>query len=109
MMCIAIIGHFIYGSTFAVSAMIGASLAIAPQVIFGYWVFKERGARNANSIVRNFFVGEALKLGITVVLFAIIWTSTQGLNTVAILISFIITILFGQLSLPLLAIETRTK
>ena len=73
-----------------------------PQSLFGFWVFRQRGARNARAIARNLFVGEGLKLGITAALFAIVWLNAESLKAAAVFAGFVITVLAGQLSLPLI-------
>ena len=79
-----------------------------PQGLFGFLVFRQRGALNARLIARNLFVGEGLKLSITAVLFALVWTNADQLETSAVLAGFVITVMVGQLSLPLILGGTRT-
>ena len=62
---VSIIGYVFEGLAFASSAAVGSSVAIVPQGLFGFWVFRNRGARNARLIARDIFTGEGLKLGIT--------------------------------------------
>lgn len=101
-MGIGSIEYIFVGPVHAVSTMLGGSVAAVPQGLFGFWVFRQRGARNARLIVRNLFVGEGLKLSITAVLFALVWTNADQLETSAVLAGFVITVLVGQLSLPLI-------
>ena len=107
-MGIGSIEFLILGPAHALSAVVGGSVALIPQGLFGLWVFRQRGARNARLIARNLFVGEGLKLSITAVLFALVWTNADQLETSAVLAGFVITVLVGQLSLPLILGETRT-
>ena len=104
---VVIIGYVVEGFMFAFSAAIGCCVAIAPQGLFGFWAFRNRGARNARLIARNLFIGEGLKLGVTVLLFAVIWTSFNKLETFAVFVGFVTTVLVGQLSVSLVLGGTR--
>jgi ATP synthase protein I len=97
----AIIGQTVFSTLHAASVLIGGLVALIPQGLMGFWVFKQQGARNARAIARSFFVGEGLKLSITAVLFALVWSNVTWLNAPAVLAGFVTTVLVGQLSLPL--------
>ncbi|MEC9076904.1 MAG: ATP synthase subunit I [Pseudomonadota bacterium] len=94
--------YTVMGPLYALSVMVGGGVAIMPQSLFGFLVFRQRGARNARAIARNLFVGEGLKLGITAALFAIVWLNAESLRAAAVFAGFVITVLAGQLSLPLI-------
>ena len=96
------IAYTVLGPLQALSVLVGGSVAIMPQSLFGFWIFRQHGARNARAIVRNLFVGEGLKLGVTAVLFAIVWLNADSLKAAAVVAGFVITVLAGQLSLPLI-------
>jgi len=82
------------------SALIGGLIAAIPQLIFGLWAFRVRGARNARRITQNVFVGEALKLMTTAVAFVAVWTSVPWLDAAGLFAGFVMTIVTLQLSLP---------
>ena len=46
-MGIGSIEFLILGPAHALSAVVGGSVAMIPQGLFGFWVFRPRGARNA--------------------------------------------------------------
>ena len=58
--------------TAAYSALLGGLVYIIPAWCFAAKLFQHGGARAANKIVRAFYVGEALKLMLTAVLFALV-------------------------------------
>ena len=107
LVAVVIIGYVFEGSAFAYSAAIGGCIAIVPQVLFGFWVFRNRGARNSHLIARDLFTGEGLKLGVTAILFALVWTNINQIETLAVFAGFVATVLVGQLSTPLLLGGTR--
>lgn len=98
----ALIGLWIHSPAAAFSALAGGLVAAGPQSVFGWWAFKARGARRARVIAQNLFVGEGLKLSLTAILFAVLWMHADELVSEAVLASFIVAILAGQLSLPLM-------
>lgn len=98
---ISMIGFVFYSPLTSQSNLIGGLVAIVPQSLFSFWAFRECGARNASLIARNFFFGEGLKLTTTVFLFIWIWSTFDQLISAAVLAGFILTVLVGQLGLPL--------
>ena len=103
----SVIGYVFAGFEFAFSAAVGRCVAIVPQGLFGFWVFRNRGARNARLIARDLFTGEGLKLSITAILFALVCTNFNQLEIFAVLVGFVATVLVGQLSIPFLLGGTR--
>ena len=59
------------GITAAFSAMIGAAVAILAQSCFLFFCFKHFGSRFSKKIVRNVFWGEALKILLVTLSFAL--------------------------------------
>ncbi len=94
------LGVFFISWPFGMSALIGGLIAAIPQLIFGLWAFRVRGARNARRITQNVFVGEALKLVTTAVAFVAVWTSVPWLDAAGLFAGFVMTIVTLQLSLP---------
>jgi F0F1-type ATP synthase, subunit I len=94
------LGVFFISWPFGMSALIGGLIAAIPQLIFGLWAFRVRGARNARRITQNVFVGEALKLMATAVAFVAVWTSIPWLDAAGLFAGFVMTIVTLQLSLP---------
>jgi len=94
------LGIFFISWPFGMSALIGGLIAAIPQLIFGLWAFRVRGARNARRITQNVFVGEALKLMTTAVAFVAVWTSVPWLDAAGLFAGFVMTIVTLQLSLP---------
>jgi ATP synthase protein I len=93
---------------FGVSALIGGLIAALPQLIFGLWAFRARGARNARRITQNVFVGEALKLLTTALAFIAVWTSVPWLDAAGVFAGFVMTIVTLQLTLPWTLGRTKT-
>lgn len=93
---------------FGMSALIGGLIAAIPQLIFGLWAFRVRGARNARRITQNVFVGEALKLVMTVLALIAVWTSIPWLDATGVFAGFLTTIGMLQVTLPWMLGNTRT-
>lgn len=93
---------------FGMSALVGGLIAAIPQLIFGLWAFRVRGARNARRITQNVFVGEALKLVTTVLALIAVWTSIPWLDATGVFAGFLTTIGMLQVTLPWMLGNTRT-
>lgn len=73
----------------AYSAGLGGLICIVPNIYFAMKLFKHQGARSAKRIVQSFYKGEALKLLITIVLFAVVFVNIP-LSAPSFFISFIV-------------------
>ncbi|MBA2710897.1 MAG: ATP synthase subunit I [Tatlockia sp.] len=61
------------GKKEGVSAMLGGLVAIVPSILFAKKMFRYQGARAAQQIVKNFYIGEALKIFSTAILFTLVF------------------------------------
>lgn len=71
---ISLIFWLVEGRQQAISAVLGGIVAIVPIALFAKKLFYYQGARAARQIVKSFYWGEALKIGSTIVLFALVFT-----------------------------------
>jgi ATP synthase protein I len=56
----------------AISALLGALVALIPSVVFAKKMFQHQGARAARQIVKNFYTGEFFKIILSVILFTLV-------------------------------------
>ncbi|WP_237750971.1 ATP synthase subunit I [Gallaecimonas xiamenensis] len=54
------------------SALLGALIAVLPNLLFARIAFQQAGARAARQVVHGFYKGEAAKIGLTILLFVIV-------------------------------------
>ena len=57
----------------ALSALLGGAVAILPALLFAIVLFHYKGAPAAKKIVNSFYRGEALKIAMSIALFALIF------------------------------------
>lgn len=62
-----------YGKDEGISAMLGGLVAIVPTIVFARKMFRFQGARAAKQIVKSFYIGEALKILLTAILFCLVF------------------------------------
>lgn len=62
------------------SALFGGLLAVIPNAIFVSWAFRHAGARQAPSMVSDFYIGEALKFVATVIGFGLVFVLVKPLS-----------------------------
>lgn len=72
-MFIAVGALFIGNATAATSALIGGLVCVLPNAYFVRTLFMHNGARAARQIVNGFYKGEALKLILSIALFALVF------------------------------------
>lgn len=80
------------------SALLGASLAIIPQLVFTLMVFHYRGARQQKKFQQMLFLAAAVKLGLTVVLFSLVFLLVQPSNPISLLCTYIAVVLINWLN-----------
>jgi ATP synthase protein I len=82
----------------AYSILLGGFISIVPNGYFAWKAFRYRGARNTPLIVKSFYAGETGKLIMTGILFALVFAGVRPINELAIIVSFIVSIIVGLLA-----------
>lgn len=71
---LACLAAFVIGGTKAMySSILGGLVIMFPNLVMAWCLFRHQGATKARSIVKGFYLGEALKLGLTALLFAMVF------------------------------------
>jgi len=78
----------ILGTSVALSVLIGAVVCLLASSVFAYWVFRQYRAQEPGSILLRFYGAEVIKLSLILGLFAIAFTTIEGLNLPALLTSY---------------------
>ncbi len=78
-----------FGINAALSAAAGGLASLLPNLYFAYRTFKYSGARSAQMILRAFYSGEAIKLVMTALIFAVVFKYLKTLNVAALFGGFI--------------------
>lgn len=93
-------GGLISSLNTAFSALFGGLTAFIPGYIFSRTLFRYSGAKAAKKIVKSFYVGEALKILTSIVLFIIIF-NTYNIDPLMFFVSYIAVVMTHWLA-PLL-------
>nr|WP_256385720.1 F0F1 ATP synthase subunit I [Hahella sp. CCB-MM4] len=72
------------------SALMGGLICALPNSYFVYRSFAFRGAQAARHIVKNFYRAEAVKLGLTALLFGLVFKFVQPLEPASLFLAFFI-------------------
>lgn len=80
-----------YGVVAGYSGLCGGLIALLPNMYFAHRAFRFSGARAAQAIVRSFYAGEAGKLILTAVLFALTFAGVKPLAPLAVFGVFVLT------------------
>ena len=89
------------GPVASYSGLCGGLIVWLPNLYFAHKAFRFSGARAAQAIVRSFYAGEAGKLILTAVLFALTFAGVKPLSALAVFGVFVLTQSVGWFS-PLL-------
>ncbi len=89
------------GAVSGYSGLCGGLIAWLPNLYFAHKAFRFSGARAAQSIVRSFYAGEAGKLILTAVLFALAFVVVKPLEAPALFGIFVLALSVGWFA-PLL-------
>ncbi|MCU7996010.1 ATP synthase subunit I [Shewanella glacialipiscicola] len=69
----------VWGVQFGYSALAGGSISVLPNFVFATLAFSHSGASSSGKVVKSFFLGEAIKLLLTIVLFALVFGTLKVL------------------------------
>ena len=78
-----------FGMIAAISGAAGALACLLPNLYFAHRAFRYSGARAAKKILRSFYAGEAIKLVLTAVMFALVFKYLRPINVAAVFGGFI--------------------
>ncbi|CDZ76180.1 F0F1 ATP synthase subunit I [Legionella massiliensis] len=70
---ISLVFFLFFGKNEGISAMLGGLVALVPSILFAKKMFRYQGARAARQIVKSFYIGEALKISSTAILFTLVF------------------------------------
>ncbi|MFI8746373.1 F0F1 ATP synthase subunit I [Pseudomonas sp. NPDC077186] len=97
----AVVSWQALGSVAGYSALLGGMIAWLPNLYFAHKAFRFSGARAAREIVRSFYAGEAGKLILTFVLFALTFAGVKPLEAPVLFGVYLLTLLVSWFA-PLL-------
>lgn len=72
------------------SILLGGLISIGPNVYFARWAFRFSGAQASSSVARSFYIGEAGKFFLTVVMFAAVFAWVKPLNIPILFLTYIV-------------------
>jgi len=76
------------GKGYTVSAMLGGMVGFLPNAVFAFLFGRNDVGKSANQVVRAFYVGEAIKLALTAVLFITVF-QLPGIQALPLFIAFV--------------------
>jgi ATP synthase protein I len=79
----------VYGNTAGYSAMLGSLACVIPNAFLGLRLMAPR--RDAQALLRAAWIGELIKLALTVLIFTLVFTQVRPLSPAALFAGFIVT------------------
>lgn len=92
---IAIILLLNIGRIAAYSAALGGIACILPNLLFARFAFRYSAAESAGLVMKWFYIGEAIKIIVTVLIFALSLIWFKDLNFAAMFITYIIALMLN--------------
>ena len=77
------------------SAFIGGLIFVIPNAYFAHRTFRYQGARQVHVAVGNMFRAESIKLALTAVFFAAVFTLMEPVHVPALLFTFAVMVVLG--------------
>jgi ATP synthase protein I len=99
---IALLLFITVDSVAAYSAAIGGLAYIVPNAYFTKYVFRHSAAESANLVIRWFYVGEAVKVVVTVTIFTAAFLMVKPLNVAALFLTYILMLVLNLRGINLL-------
>ncbi len=83
----------------AYSSLLGGLICAIPNAYFTIRAFRNRGATATRQIVKDFYIGEAVKILLICAGFTLVFTSVDPLNAAALFVGFVVVYLAGLIAL----------
>lgn len=93
----------------AYSAALGGMIFVVPNALFIYKAFFSVRVGSARKIANSIYVGEAVKFGLTAVLFALVFALIKPLNELTLFVTFFVVLLINSLSPLFIGRPTSSK
>ncbi|PID43751.1 MAG: F0F1 ATP synthase subunit I [Gammaproteobacteria bacterium] len=108
-MILAVVSALFYvrGVTAFYSALVGGVVFIIPNSYFAYKAFAYGGAQAARRIVQSFYKGEAVKLLLTAVLFAVVFIYVKPLDVLAMFLAYFVLLVSNWLVPMVISLKPR--
>jgi ATP synthase protein I len=78
----------IFGTSVALSVLLGAAVCLLANAIFAFLVFRQYRAQDPAVVVGRFYGAEVVKLSLILGLFAIAFATKAGINPPALLVAY---------------------
>ena len=98
---VALLIIIFFSTVTAYSVLLGGLAYILPNAYFIRFVFRGSGQQAPHTILRWFYLGEAGKLVLTGVIFAICFALIKPLNVIAIFVTYILMIIINLVGLEI--------
>lgn len=97
----------IFGKKIACSVLLSGVVAFIPSLLFARKLFQYQGARSAKQILRAFYLGEAIKFVMSILLFTLVFIFFR-VNAPAFFLTYIVVIMTHWLS-PLFIMNQQNR
>ena len=100
---IALLSYTYSGLVSAYSVLLGGAVYILPNIYFVIYVFRDMDQEDPFAIARLFYYGEAMKLLLTMVIFALCFALVKPLHAVPLFATYILLMIVNMAGLAILS------
>lgn len=103
---IALLVYFSVDVVTAYSVVLGGSVFIVPNCLFAGIVFWQSSTETAKQVISQIYIGEAIKIFVTILLFAACFILVRPISALAVLGTYVLMMLINLIGLSLLRTDT---
>ena len=92
---IALVLFLAIGPVAAYSALLGGIACLLPNLLFARFAFRYSAADSADLVMRWFYIGEAVKIIVTVLIFALTLLKLEEVNLAAMFLTYVVALVMN--------------
>ena len=92
---IALVLFLAIGPVVAYSALLGGIACLLPNLLFARFAFRHSAADSAELVMRWFYIGEAIKIIVTALIFALTLLKLKQVNLAAMFLTYVVALVMN--------------
>lgn len=106
---IALLSYAYSGLVMAYSVSLGSAVYILPNSYFVRCAFRKGNSQTPQSMMNWFYIGEALKLLLTIILFAICFALIKPINVAALFAAYVFMMVLNLVGMALVKVKLTNE
>jgi len=89
-LALALVFYLAFGDWWGLSILLGSAIAVLGNACLSWHFFRHGGARAAHKILKSFYWGETLKMLLSLLLFALVFSRLDEVKPALVLLGFFV-------------------